>query len=274
MKKIYTSLFAILIVASVSHGQVLMDGGFEAWGYSRIIEGGCDCDTLPNWKTNWQYGLEDQTAQLSEEAHGGSSSVLVTRSDYEVFPLSQTFPYSSFSHDALQGYYRTELVMGDSASVAVVYKKGGKNLSRDIIYFSKDTTEWAFFQIMLSENSNADSVSVQIVSSYSDETSKIWVDDLKFDKFVSLDAPEKAQFSVFPNPAQTHITVEMVSDNGSSEPLNVTLMDVTGRSVKRLFSGNTAQTQMTFNLDGVQPGLYFVKVDRSGKQALQSVVIR
>lgn len=276
MKKIYTCLFAILVLVSCSQAQIL-DGGFEKWGFSRINDGGCDCDTLPNWNTNWEYGLEDQTAQRSTEARSGSFSVLVTRSDYELAFLTQTIALSSVSEDAIQGYYRTELVKDDSAAIAVIYQKDGQNLGRDKIFLSKSTDEWTFFQFRLMKREDADAVTIEIRSGYKEtenDTSKIWVDDIKFDKFVEIGNVEKSEFSIFPNPAQDQITVVLSAQSQSSEQVKVTLMDMTGRTVRELFTGNTTQTNMTFDLPSLESGMYMVKVNRANQQSVKPVMIR
>lgn len=274
MKKIYTSLFALLAIVSVSTAQQVVNGGFEDWGFSRINWGGCDCDTATGWYTTYPYGIEDQAIQKSDQFYDGMHSMLVRRSTFELFPVSQGIAYSAFEEDALRGYYKTDLVAGDSVSIAVRYETDRKVVARDLIYISNSTSEWTFFQFRLVNKTAADSIVIRIMPTHKDDTSKIWLDEVKLDKFVDLAETEKSEFAIFPNPAQSQMTVMLSAELGNNEQVDVVLMDMAGRTVETLFSGSTQQNAMTFDVNDVERGMYLVRVNRAGQQTVKTVMIR
>lgn len=76
---------------------------------------------------------------------------------------------------------------------------------------------------------------------------------------------------IFPNPASTEFSI---SQNLTSEG-TVELFDISGKKLRDLFSGNF-QTTKTINVktDGMQPGVYFVRINSGGQSVTKKLIIR
>jgi hypothetical protein len=75
--------------------------------------------------------------------------------------------------------------------------------------------------------------------------------------------------SVYPNPAKTVLNIEFNAAAGTVNTYNV--MDITGRV---LLNGNATSNNFTFDVNGLNPGLYFVNITlKDGSVATKRVVI-
>jgi hypothetical protein len=85
---------------------------------------------------------------------------------------------------------------------------------------------------------------------------------------------EELKMNIFPNPATSE--VNLMIEGGNHEDTSIELLDITGQKVKEL-SGIRLQDGVTIykvNLEGVYPGLYFVRVNNGQKSMVKKVVIQ
>ena len=77
--------------------------------------------------------------------------------------------------------------------------------------------------------------------------------------------------TIFPNPTNSNSTLNLTLKQ--SEPLEISIIDLQGREIKKIFDGKLklgVQT-ITFNVNKLQPGLYFVTIN--GKQQMVKKLI-
>ena len=88
---------------------------------------------------------------------------------------------------------------------------------------------------------------------------------------LSVDQNSLANFAVYPNPTQGNFTVQFNSD--SSQPVQVDLYDLRGRSVYHANFENTGFFAQNIQLTAVQAGVYVLKVKDGTKQVTRKLVI-
>lgn len=90
---------------------------------------------------------------------------------------------------------------------------------------------------------------------------------------VTLTTPEgigceefaEMNFNIYPNPATTSIFIETAANNAQ-----VSIIDLTGRCVKEfMISGNTR-----VSLDGINKGVYFIKLQQDNASSVQKIVVK
>lgn len=82
------------------------------------------------------------------------------------------------------------------------------------------------------------------------------------------------RFSVYPNPATTKLNVKYALGDGGK--VTIALHDLFGAGVRELAAQNQAagEHSLSFNIDGIAPGIYLVVVQtQSGEQAVQRVIV-
>jgi subtilisin-like proprotein convertase family protein len=88
---------------------------------------------------------------------------------------------------------------------------------------------------------------------------------------LSVDQNSLANFAVYPNPTQGNFTVQFNSD--SSQPVQVDLYDLRGRSVYHSNFENTGFFSQNIQLTALQIGMYVLKVKDGNKQVMRKLVI-
>lgn len=88
---------------------------------------------------------------------------------------------------------------------------------------------------------------------------------------LSVDQNSLANFAVYPNPTQGNFTVQFNSD--SSQPVQVDLYDLRGRSVYHSNFENTGFFTQNIQLTALQIGMYVLKVKDGNKQVMRKLVI-
>jgi hypothetical protein len=78
----------------------------------------------------------------------------------------------------------------------------------------------------------------------------------------------------YPNPANTSVTIPLVSEGNWDVDLN--LFDMTGKKVKSIYSGEiTGNRDFTFNVDDLENGMYFYKITTSeGYESVNKINIQ
>lgn len=81
-------------------------------------------------------------------------------------------------------------------------------------------------------------------------------------------------FSAFPNPASDNLTMSLLMQK--SQPIQITMLDITGREVKRIFEDTPEVAQMLeieTNVRGLPAGIYFLQVKGENVFRTERVVI-
>ncbi len=95
---------------------------------------------------------------------------------------------------------------------------------------------------------------------------EIWWTDLN----VGLTNIEnKVQFTMAPNPSEGAFNITLSEDGLNS--FDVTIMDVTGRTVYSAMSGSN---ELTIELSNQESGMYFVHINADGKTATRTLILK
>lgn len=271
MIKNATSLLVVVLLglSTATFAQNLKNPSFEDWSTDQILA----YDTADHWKSNYIYGLAEQSVVESSDAQDGSKSVLLQNSDFgQPGDLRQAIPNVSFDEDAFVGYYKTDLQKNDSALIRVTYQKGTDQvLSTSEMYIKTNTTDWTYFQIKLDKKNGADSIIVYFHSSIEGKDNSFWIDNLGFDNFVSTEGPSNNEATVFPNPAEDVLNIQFGQNEGSA---NISLIDMTGRVVYQVNNENIDANSHQINTAGFQSGMYLLKTEENGTTSIAQVVIK
>ncbi len=92
---------------------------------------------------------------------------------------------------------------------------------------------------------------------------KVSCDDCSF---VGLEEMEKENITVYPNPATSNITVNLIGD----EKANIQLFNLVGQQVY----SETATNSANINVSGLRSGVYMLKVTQNGKIYTSKVVVK
>ena len=82
------------------------------------------------------------------------------------------------------------------------------------------------------------------------------------------DVVGSANFTLYPNPTSTTVTLDLRSFEGAAE---VSIIDQSGRTV---FHGKTNSSRMTVDVTGYASGAYFVRVTSSNASAIRKLVVK
>ena len=251
-RKITPLVIAITTLFFSANGQDLKNPSFEDWSYSF----GANSDTADYWGAKHSYSII-QGFNKSDDAQKGSYSMELSNSEFGRYDsIWQAIPHATFDEDALTGYYKSDILAGDSAVLRVNYKKGASNiLSTSEVYVSSSVSSWTFFQILLDKRANADSIVVYFEASVNGHGSKIWIDNLSWDNFVSVGSPEDFSLTAFPNPAKNQVTISKSNINDYT----IHIIDALGRIVDILPS-TTENGQVAYDMSALPAGLYFIQL--------------
>jgi hypothetical protein len=83
-----------------------------------------------------------------------------------------------------------------------------------------------------------------------------------------------SKISVFPNPATDYLTVSYFASKNTN--LSAELFDINGKKIKSLMNENQTPGihEKTISLQGIEPGIYFVKLNSDGKKVSQKMIVK
>jgi len=266
-RKITPLVIAITTLFFSANGQDLKNPSFEDWSYSF----GANSDTADYWGAKHSYSII-QGFNKSDDAQKGSYSMELSNSEFGRYDsIWQAIPHATFDEDALTGYYKSDILAGDSAVLRVNYKKGASNiLSTSEVYVSSSVSSWTFFQILLDKRANADSIVVYFEASVNGHGSKIWIDNLSWDNFVSVGSPEDFSLTAFPNPAKNQVTLNF---NHILKDANIQLISLAGKTMMNNNYSKLDASQVQLDLSNLSPGIYMIQVTEQGVKYNQKLVI-
>ncbi|MFY0672006.1 MAG: T9SS type A sorting domain-containing protein [Bacteroidia bacterium] len=267
MKRLFTSLFTLLVLSNILNAQLVPNGNFEAWEFDFAIE----ADKPESWRATYDYFNEDQPVVKSSDAFEGDASALVQCPTFGDSGIVAAIPFSDFSEDALIGYFKSEIDNGDSASIVVQYFDGKNKVKQEASFVIKSSvTEWTFFQLKLNKANSSDSIRFAIYPSLNEgprSTSKIWIDDLSLSTYVNQEELTKSDFSVYPNPTQDKLFIE-VAESGST----VEIISLTGKVVAS-FANVSAHNNFAIDTAPFENGMYLINVTTSENSSMIKTVI-
>lgn len=289
MKNLTLSLI-IIATAGNLFAQTIPNAGFESWGpYNATYT-----TQVP---THW-WGIDffvhafnsnyvSNSVVKSTQSHSGNFAVLcqtsinngdtvngiVISSDSAGFSnMPQGFAYS-LRPSNITGYYKLNLVGGDSAAVLIsMTRKNGNH--RDTLVNQKfnlagNTPNYTLFNFPLTYRLNGTPDTVAIGLGIQGPNKKashlgtqLFVDDLAFTgTALPTGLPEitgeNELISIYPNPVSTNAVINInASINLSTAELII--YDVTGKQVRKINHFTTYQT--TINCSGLNKGIYFYKL--------------
>jgi len=298
MKKIITLLFATAFSFSI-FSQVIPNAGFETWINNNETS---HTFSMPqHWLTDDIFnaafmGTYAGTSTIKTTvSHTGSYAVLLQTSInggdtvngaiFSVDSLSQLlnslfgnnkalgFPYSLRSAN-LQGFYKLNLVGGDSAIVALVMTKWNVNTHhRDTLvnqghFLTGNVSAYTQFTIPLTYLYNVYPDSVFIEAGIGGPNGKkshvgtaFYLDDLSFSGTVPVGIKEvKADnnyVEIYPNPFTNSTTIR-IDGNVNLTNGSLIIYDVVGKVVKTI--NNINSNNLRLDRGDMQTGIYFYKL--------------
>ncbi len=99
---------------------------------------------------------------------------------------------------------------------------------------------------------------------------ELWRFFNKFTLPLSIETPDgqNLSFSVFPNPAQNEIHIQLIP---SATPYSILLTDAVGR---KIWESNTLQNSLEIPTVGLSKGMYFIKVSNGKASSTQKIVVQ
>lgn len=113
-------------------------------------------------------------------------------------------------------------------------------------------------------------VLITVVDTYGTDDDCAGLGELRFqlDEFTSTDQLYNNKVSVMPNPATTHITVDVSSLN--HQPQNITVTNTIGQTVKQV--NVAAADAIHIDVQDLEAGMYYITVATEGKYLTESFV--
>ena len=141
--------------------------------------------------------------------------------------------------------------------------------------FVPTSSQWRTETINISSVVTAPNVRIKFQFT-SDGGNNIYIDDINIQGTTGVESPDAgiSQFSVFPNPAQDNTMISFSLQD--QEQVNLQLIDMTGREVMNVYSGDLAagQHMMPVNTAELSSGIYFIRMSTAdGRNVTQKLVV-
>jgi hypothetical protein len=195
MKRTLLTLTAAISIASSATSQVIQNGGMESWLTVETSE-------PSGWFTSNREGgpvTGVVTSTKSTDSHGGASAIKLeskmaggelmfgffVNTDGDPIEGQGGVPYSQ-RPTHITGWYKSDIVAGDSAIVLVIFKKAGAVVSQDVFTLTGVHSAYTQFSFALTLSVDPDSVIIAAASSNAISEigaaagSTVTIDDLAF----------------------------------------------------------------------------------------------
>ncbi|MBI1183991.1 T9SS type A sorting domain-containing protein [bacterium] len=268
MKKLFTPILFFILLAGNTFAQTIPNASFEDWQFNQLI----DADSLLHWRAKYDYFNEDQPIIKSSDAFKGDASVMVQIPTFGDSGVYTIIGYADFKEDALTGYYKADLEKGDSAAIVVQYVKKDYTVKTEKALILKESVgEWTYFQLQFQKTQNADSIKIAFYPSLNikaaKSTSKLWIDNISFGTYVAVEKATELDFSVYPNPASSIISVRLNEKMNNDESTKIELLDLAGRVLQTY-----GRNQTSIPVAQYQPGMYMVRVSSKSGSVVKNVM--
>lgn len=276
MKKFILSL-ALFSVCSVN-AQYLTNGGFESWSNQIIYQ------TPNNWFTFNQLAIGATPTPVAKvtDAHSGSFAAKLSSTVISFGGSSDTIPgfmiygdYDiagggnpgvpfTFRPDSIVGYYKSNLIGGDSASVYVFLSKydnvsGNSNgIGFCDNYITQNATTYTRFSFPIEYDPITSALPDTLTLGFGigaqtfNIASTVTFDDVQLVYNVSsVDELAQASFNVFPNPANNLLVIESTIED------NISIYNAVGQIVQTVQIIPAVKAEV--NCSHLEEGIYFLK---------------
>jgi hypothetical protein len=177
--------------------------------------------------------------------------------------------YSSES-DKLEVVYSTDC----GASWTPVWSESGSTLATAPVttsYFIPTSTQWVSKTIDMGSVPANSMIAFRATSDYGNV---LYIDNVKFEAFVGVaHTPSLTSASLYPNPATQSVSINLMLAH--PDALSISLLDATGRSIKRLASGSYTAGPQHFNFEtaSIPAGLYMVQISGTEGHILKKITV-
>ena len=278
MKKLILSLMLFAVCSVNAQNQNLTNGGFESWNNQIIYQ------TPNNWFTFNQFAIGATPTPVAKvsDAHSGSSAAklsstvisfggsvdtlpgLIIYGDYDVTSGGNPGVAFQSKPDSIVGFYKSNLVNGDSVAVFVSLTKFdnvsssqiGVGFSNGII--TQNTSTYTRFSFPIEYDPTVTvapdtlMLGVGIGSQNFSLASTVTVDDIQFVYNVTgVDEIAQATFNVFPNPANNLLVIESTIED------NISIYNAVGQIVQTVQIKPAVKAEV--NCSQLEEGIYFLK---------------
>ncbi len=93
----------------------------------------------------------------------------------------------------------------------------------------------------------------------------------EFQQVVSIKSIENNEISIFPNPSNGIFNLEFKNLQASARPCSVSIIDITGKTIKQL---SVINNQLSIDLSNSQKGIYFINIKTGAKIYTQKIIIQ
>lgn len=189
-----------------------------------------------------------------------------------------SFPINA-KYQFLTGYYKFEPENSDTAFINVRFFKEGNVIATGECVFSEINDTYSPFIIQIlyqdpNQSISPDSASI-IVQSYKEEVygnSKLWLDALSFDGFISNTIKSEIfktwNSNIYPNPFSEFITIE--SSIFKDDYINMRIFNISGKlffNSSVYFSG-----KYILNTSFLPQGLYFIEITNNKERQIKKMI--
>lgn len=276
MKKFILSL-AIFSVYSVN-AQYLTNGGFESWSNQIIYQ------TPNNWFTFNQFAIGATPTPVAKvsDAHSGSSAAklsstvisfggsvdtlpgLILYGDYDITGGGNPGVPFTNRPDSIVGYYKSNLLNGDSAAVFITLTKFDNINSTQIGvgfingFITQNTSTYKRFSFPIDYDPTVTFapdtllLGIGISNQNFSLASTITVDDIQFVYNVTgVDEIAQTTINVFPNPANNLLVIESTIED------NISIYNSVGKLIQTVQIIPAIKAEV--NCSQLEEGIYFLK---------------
>lgn len=274
-----------------------LDGlAFAGSGITQAIPNG----QFENWTTQTIYGLNDWYAQgdgisRTTDSYAGSYAVRLETNSYQgdsgmvyISPAylstsengnNSGLPFTNMT-DTLCGYYKYIVPGGASDTAAISYMLSGDTSSfagAGVIELLP-TANYTYFELPIAAFNSADSIKIDIFSSFSFNNSAVAGSALYLDKLLLKSNPTVGISEMvrggknysYPNPATEVLNISF--EGSLSGDLTLSIYDVTGKLVKKE-SYTNASVSLQIKADELHTGVYFYELT-NGKEIIRNKFVK
>jgi hypothetical protein len=225
----------------------------------------------------WESGIiaADNTSQSSLKIDGegmqiGATTELVSKA-YDLSIFTEPAIKFSWSGAAVNTFPVNELRLyfskncgEDWLSLGTINRFQSSNAGLYSTNFSPESYEWRDTIMTKSQLIGENNIRFKISYIVNGSSNNFYLDNIMIGESVSLlvtDNISNARLSVFPNPAKSNTTI--ILDNILDENIEITLVNILGAQVCKLFSGvvKSKSQEISADLTKYEKGIYFIKVE-------------
>ncbi len=295
MKKNLLAL-AFVSLTSIAFAQTIPNSGFENW------------TNMGNYSDPTGWGTLNATTDAASvytvvrgtPGNPGASYIKITSKTVisgvvtgiaatgVINPSTQTisggFPCSTRPADLTGAWQYMAMSGTDQGSIYVFLTKwNAATNSRDTISYTHYMLPgmvmvWTNFSIPLTYqmSGNPDTCMIALLSSNTTPTanSYLYVDNLAFSGVAGVNGNSISEnnLSVYPNPAASFVNVSFTLQNQSNVKLQ--LVDITGKSIREINpSSLKGENTLTLNLDGIESGIYFLRLETGTSTETRKIIV-